>query len=130
MTTKELLALVGRWRATADGIVGNNPEPHFDADALRMAADELAPIATALCAEVEALKAENERAWTAANRANAKVRGWESTMVCTGLPLRLFPVDGWGPGGDGTVEIPQLTTEKLTSILDRLAAIDAAKEPK
>lgn len=79
-------------------------------------------------AEVARLNAESERAWTAANRAEAKVRGWEATVVCTGLPTRQWLVHGWGPGEGGTVEIPALTPEKITSILDRLASLDFYKK--
>lgn len=78
-----------------------------------------------LRAEVERLRAEVVGAWTRANHAEAKVRGWESTLVCAGLPERLHPVDSWGPGRDGTVSVPQITPEKLTSILDRLERAEA-----
>ena len=50
MTTKELLALVGKWRYEAV------KHPHSALHAYNNCADELAPIATALCAEVEALR--------------------------------------------------------------------------
>lgn len=63
-----------------------------------------------------------ETAWRRANLAEAAVRGWEGTMVIANLPMRVVPVDGWGPGEGEQVAIPALTPEKLTDILDRLAA--------
>ena len=57
MTTKELLALVGKWRERAD-LEDEEGGPYWDENErarLLACADELAPIATALCAEVEAL---------------------------------------------------------------------------
>ena len=82
----------------------------------------------ALRAQLEAAEAEVNLAWTQANRANAKVKAWEATMVCHGLPLRVCPVDGWGPGADGAVSVPSLTTEKLTQLLDRLSTAQARAE--
>lgn len=71
MTTKELLALVGKWRDTeaADRDVLHHgqldAEEHnwhmASAATFKLCADELAPIATALCAEVEALRKDAER---------------------------------------------------------------------
>jgi hypothetical protein len=71
MTTKELLALVERWRDTeaADREIlhhgGLDAEEHnwhmASAATFKLCADELAPIATALCAEVEALRKDAER---------------------------------------------------------------------
>lgn len=81
-----------------------------------------------LRAQIEAAEAEVNSAWTQANRANAKVKAWEATMVCHGLPLRVCPVDGWGPGADGAVSVPSLTTEKLTQLLDRLSTAEARAE--
>ena len=85
-----------------------------------------------LQARIAELEADAERAWTRANRAESKVAAWERTMVVVGMPTRLEPWVGWGPGGGDPVEVPALTPEKLTSILDRLAraeaAIDAMKE--
>ena len=54
MNTEELLALVESWRA------GDGYGQHHK-DGILRAADELAPIATALCAEVEALRKDAER---------------------------------------------------------------------
>jgi hypothetical protein len=48
MTTKELLALVGKWQTRAEFVM------HPQATIYAACANELAPIATALCAEVEA----------------------------------------------------------------------------
>lgn len=71
MTTKELLALVDDWRDTeaADrevlrggGLDGEEQNWHMaSAATFKLCADELAPIATALCAEVEALRKDAER---------------------------------------------------------------------
>lgn len=62
MTTKELLALV----ALLDGrFVSGNSVPveraHIKADEWKLLRSSLAPIATALCAEVEALRKDAER---------------------------------------------------------------------
>ena len=85
-----------------------------------------------LLARIAELEAEANRAWTRANHAESKVAAWERTMVVVGLPTRIEPGCGWGPGGNDLVEVPSLTPEKLTSILDRLAraeaAIDAARK--
>ena len=51
MTTKELLALVGKWRERADERMAM-----YEPNDFRECADELAPLTTALCAEVEALR--------------------------------------------------------------------------
>lgn len=64
MTTKELLALVGKWRDGWHGPASNgyfSPPGSGARLALKSCADELAPIATALCAEVEALRKDAER---------------------------------------------------------------------
>lgn len=71
MTTKELLALVGKWRDNAKrwreeskAMTGDYERQCHWATAAEHAgacADELAPIATALCAEVEALRKDAER---------------------------------------------------------------------
>ena len=71
MTTKELLALVAdwrdnakRWREESKAMTGDYERQRHWATAAEHAgayADELAPIATALCAEVEASKADAER---------------------------------------------------------------------
>ena len=63
MTTKELLALVGKWRGRAD-LEDEEGGPYYDENErarLLNCADELAPIATALCADVEALRKDAER---------------------------------------------------------------------
>jgi hypothetical protein len=75
------------------------------------------------------LEAENNRAWTAANRAEAKVQAWEATVVCIGLPMRMHATrEQWGPGANEPVSVPHVTPEKLTSILDRLATAEAERD--
>lgn len=69
------------------------------------------------------LRRELDAALTRAARAEAKVAGWEATVVCTGLPQRAVPVQGWGPEG-GEVSVPAITPQKLTDLLDRLAALE------
>lgn len=81
----------------------------------------------ALLRTIAQLQAENNFAWAAANRAEAKVQAWETTIVCTGLPMRMHATQGqWGPGANEPIEVPHVTTEKLTSILDRLEKAEAA----
>ena len=102
MTTKELLALVGKWRERAEFVM------HPQAAEARRCADELAPIATALCAEVEALRADAERyRW---------LRD-EARLVNVIAPLA-FMADDSG--------VPSIVLDHT----DLDAAIDAAKEPK
>ena len=62
MTTKELLALVDAWRASAldSKLHAITEHQRGSARAESRCADELAPIATALCAEVEALTAQRD----------------------------------------------------------------------
>jgi len=79
----------------------------------------------ALIARNAELEAERDEALRRANRADARVKGWEATMVVRGLPRRIYPVDGWGPGEGETVEIPALTPQKLTEILGRVDALAA-----
>lgn len=88
----------------------------------------------ALAARVAELEAERaqilrreEEAWRRANHAEAKVRGWESTLVVRDLPMMSVPVTGWGPGEGEQTTIPQITPERLTDILDRLARAEAAR---
>lgn len=88
-----------------------------------------------LAREVAAQEAERaqilrreEEAWRQANLADAKVRGWEATLVVDGLPQRFVPVQGWGPGEAEAVSVPQITPERLTDILDRIAAQEAQIE--
>ena len=68
MTTKELLALVALLDAR---FVSGNSVPveraHIKADEWKLLRSSLAPIATALCAEVEALRKDAER-WRAYER--------------------------------------------------------------
>lgn len=88
-------------------------------------------------AERDALREERaqilrreEEAWRRANHAEARVRGWEATLVVADLPQRFAPVQGWGPGEGDAVSVPQITPERLTSILDRLAKAEAALTAK
>ena len=63
MTTKELLALVEKWRERGQRLFDDPRSEVVNAQgyAMKSCADELAPIATALCAEVEALRKDAER---------------------------------------------------------------------
>jgi len=105
MTAKELLALVGRWRERAD-LEDEEGGPYYDENErarLLNCADELAPIATALCAEVEALRKDAERLdWLEKNTLS--------------FNLRYPPYMGW--------------LRWKTLLHPSRAAIDAAKEPK
>lgn len=94
-----------------------------------IAADRL----EALAARVAVLEAERvqilrreEEAWRRANHAEAKVRGWQSTLVVRDLPMMSVPVTGWGPGEGEQTAVPKITPERLTDILDRLARAEAA----
>jgi len=106
MTTKELLALVGKWRDGWHGPASNgyfSPPGSGARLALKSCADELAPIATALCAEVEALRKDAERLdWLEKNTLS--------------FNLRYPPYMGW--------------LRWKTLLHPSRAAIDAAKEPK
>ena len=77
-----------------------------------------------------ALVAERDAALRSANIAEARVKGWEATVVITNLPSRIWPVEGWGPGEGETAAVPELTPKKLTDILDRLKAADAIADQR
>jgi hypothetical protein len=79
-----------------------------------------------LLADLRRLEGELNHALQRASHAESKVAAWERTMVVTGLPMMRHPGTGWGPGGEDPVDVPALTPEKLTSILDRLARAEAA----
>jgi hypothetical protein len=76
-----------------------------------------------LAAENALLRLELNAALARAARAEAKVAGWEATVVCAGLPQRVVPAQGWGPEG-GEVSVPAITPQKLTDLLDRLATLE------
>ena len=86
---------------------------------------DIDPAVAALLARNAEMEAERDGALRRANRANARVKGWEATMVVANLPRRICPVDGGRPGEGETVEIPALTPERLTEILDRVDALAA-----
>jgi hypothetical protein len=92
-----------------------------DAD---IAADAHAALSS-LIAENKVLRDEAWGAWAERNKAVAKVKAWEATVYVEGLPLRAVRVDEWGPGEGETVAIPDITPNKLTELLDRLAAAEA-----
>lgn len=94
-----------------------------------MSAQARAAVAALLTREA-ALVAECDEALRRANIAEARVKGWEATVVITNLPSRIWPVEGWGPGEGETVAIPDLTPKKLTDILDRLKAADAITDER
>lgn len=79
-------------------------------------------------AEVARLKEENDRAWRERNEASAKVKGWEATVYVEKLPLRAVPINDWGPGGEGTTSVPDITPRKLTELLDEIAELRNANE--
>lgn len=110
MTTKELLALPKGWRIRADSLEAGGW--FAAADEKRMAADELAPIATALCAEVEALRKDAERYRWLREKGLSFTHDAEHRGVST---------TRWG-------EWDYDTPEGFAARID--AAIDAAKEPK
>ena len=124
MTTKELLALVERWREDAARVrrIAAKMDSRGDCDAaaeMRTSAqdaegyaDELAPIATALCAEVEALRKDAERYRWLREKGLSFTHDAEHRGVST---MR------WG-------EWDYDTPEGFAARID--AAIDAAKEPK
>ena len=93
MTTKELLALVGKWRT--------NVCLAREEKGLLRAADELAPIATALCAEVEAQREELES-------------------------LRGVLLDGYAVYSHLNAEGKKLTTAQVSDVLDAIVKLHRA----
>ena len=59
--------------------------------------------------ERDALRAENEQAWKERNEAVNKVRAWENIVYVEGLPWRSAPGREWGPGGEDSVTVPEVT---------------------
>ena len=133
MTTKELLALVDAWRASAldSKLHAITEHQRGSACAKSRCADELAPIATALCAEVEAKdalinkgtvacineakRADAAEAQVEALRKDAERLDWLEKNTLS-FNLRYPPYMGW--------------LHWKTLLHPSRAAIDAAKEPK
>ena len=78
-------------------------------------------------AHIEKLETENSNAWRERNEAYAKVKAWESVVYVESLPMRAVPIDEWGESEGETTSVPQITTLKLTELLDEIAALRASQ---
>ena len=125
MTTKELLALVERWRER---------QPHHrDAAAVyRYCADELAPIATALCAEVDDLM--KSAAMLAVERAEFRIRAENAPRLILLAIAEQFDEMAQAARQDGELERRDVWRDAASQARARInhavwidAAIDAAR---
>ena len=144
MTTKELLALVERWRAraTEHGDLHRKQtgyEVSFEdagkESAYDNAADELAPIATALCAEVDDLM--KSAAMLAVERAEFRIRAENTPRLILLAIAEQFEEMAQAARRDGELERRDVWRDAASQARARInhadwidAAIDAAKEPK
>ena len=129
MTTKELLALVGKWRQEAV------KHPHSALHAYNNCADELAPIATALCAEVDDLM--KSAAMLAVERAEFRIRAENAPRLILLAIAEQFDEMAQAARQDGELERRDVWRDAASQARARInhadwiaAAIDAAKEPK
>ena len=113
MTTKELLALVGKWREMAGRHRECGPNGAMLAEIRERCADELAPIAAALCAEVEALRKDAERyRWLRDNHSQSKDGDYMNpALVKVAFYHHASGVIGPGPSLDAAIDAARSRNE-------------------
>lgn len=70
---------------------------------------------------IGALGQECDRAWKERNYAITKIKAWESCVFAYAPPIvRSMVVEEWGPGEGDIIQVPQVTPQKITDLIDEL----------